>query len=144
MPDPDVMRRVLNAWYSLFRNFVIAVVSILRDVTFRCSLRPDLGYVQGKFFVCRSAQSSFQKKSQFSGMSYIGMMLLTNMGEFEAFVSLGNMLQRPYFAPFIAMDVPSMSLRWRCVCVLLQREMPILIAHFVALQFSIDSCLMNW
>ena len=72
------------------------------------------------------------------------MMLLTNMGEFEAFVSLGNMLQRSYFAPFIAMDVPAMSLRWRCVCVLLQREIPILNAHFISLQFSIDSCLMNW
>jgi hypothetical protein len=77
-------------------------------------------------------------------MSYIGMMLLTNMAEFEAFVSMGNLLQRPYFAPFIAMDVPAMSLRWRCVCIFLRREMPILSAHFIALPFSIDSCLMNW
>jgi hypothetical protein len=77
-------------------------------------------------------------------MSYIGMMMLTNMGEFEAFVSLGNMLQRPYFAPFIAMDVSAMSLRWRCVCILLQREIPILNAHFMALTLSIESCLMNW
>ena len=59
MPDPDVMRRVLNAWYFLFRRATSSNYSPQYDLVLRCSLRPDLGYVQGPLHIRHTLESSF-------------------------------------------------------------------------------------
>ena len=59
MPDPDVMRRVLNAWYFLLHRATSSNYSHQYDLVLRCSLRPDLGYVQGPLHGRHTSESSF-------------------------------------------------------------------------------------
>ena len=86
--------------------------------------RPDVGYVQG--------------------MSFLAAVLLLNMEASDAFISLGNLLNRSSYMAFFRVDHDLMQPYFTTFTTLLEEYLPRVHEHFTGMEFSPEYYLIEW